>query len=131
MSTVVKMGTSDMRPPRSRRCPCQAAQGSYAANGSEHDPQGDTTHLPTRHVEMTERRFSKLRLLEDGTFESRNTEAAIAIMPWGGSKGPAQAAYEQLMAADENIAWYYTMYLHPLPPKLLEGAKAKGAGDRA
>ena len=105
--------------------PLPGGPGSYAANGSEHDPQGDTTHLPTRHVEMTERRFSKLRLLEDGTFESRNTEAAIAIMPWGGSKGPAQAAYEQLMAADENIAWYYTMYLHPLPPKLLEELRQK------
>ena len=105
--------------------PIPGSPGSYAANGSEHDPQGDTTHLPARHVEMTERRFSKLKLLEDGTYEHSNTDATIAVMPWGGSKGPAQAAYRQLLAADEEISWYYTMYLNPLPPKLLDELRLK------
>ena len=50
--------------------PIPGGPGSYIANGSEHDGMGDTTHLGQRHVEMTERRFSKLKLLEDGTFES-------------------------------------------------------------
>jgi len=34
--------------------------GSYVANASEHDAIGDTTHLPSRHVQMTERRVVKL-----------------------------------------------------------------------
>ena len=43
--------------------PVPGGPGAYVANGSEHDPYGDTTHLPKYHIQMTERRFSKLRLL--------------------------------------------------------------------
>ena len=105
--------------------PLPGQPGSYVANGSEHDAMGDTTHLGERHVQMTERRFGKLKLLEDGTYESRNTAAAVVLMPWGGSKGPALAAYQRLMEAEEEIGWYYTMFLNPLPPKLLEELKRK------
>jgi 2-oxoglutarate ferredoxin oxidoreductase subunit alpha len=105
--------------------PIPGLEGSYVANGSEHDGMGDTTHLPERHIQMTHRRFSKLELLKDGTYESRNTDCSIAVMPWGGSKGPAQAAYEELRADGEDIAWYYTMYLNPLPPTLLDELRQK------
>ncbi len=99
--------------------------GSYVANASEHDAMGDTTHLPERHVHMTERRFSKLDLLEDGTFESDNTDSPVAVMPWGGSKGPADEAYKRLAAAGADVGWYYTMYLNPLPPALLDELRQK------
>ena len=105
--------------------PIPGSPGSYVANGSEHDGMGDTTHLAERHIQMTHRRWSKLELLEDGTYESRNPEASIAVMPWGGSKGPAQAAYDQLVDEGADLGWYYTMYLHPLPPALLEELKQK------
>ena len=67
--------------------PIPGGPGSYVANGSEHDAMGDTTHLPARHIQMTERRFRKLQLLNDGTFESDNEDSGIALVPWGGSKG--------------------------------------------
>ena len=51
--------------------PIPGTPGAYVANRSEHDGVGDTTHQPKRHVQMTERRFGKLRLLEDGSFEER------------------------------------------------------------
>lgn len=105
--------------------PIPGNPGSYVANGSEHDPMGDTTHLADRHVHMTKRRFGKLELLNDGTYESRNTKAAIALMPWGGSKGPTFSAYEQLIESGEDIAWYYTMFLNPLPHQLLDELKQK------
>ncbi len=105
--------------------PLPGNPGSYVANGSEHDTMGDTTHLPSRHIEMTERRFNKLKLLEDGTFEEENGDQPVAVMPWGGSKGPAREAYNTLMAQGENLGWYYTMYLHPLPPKLLAKLREK------
>ena len=105
--------------------PIPGHPGSYIANGSEHDGIGDTTHRPERHVQMTSRRFDKLRLLEDGTYETRNADAPIAVMPWGGSKGPALAAYEQLTAGDEDLSWYYTMYLSPLPPTMLAELRRK------
>ena len=52
-------------------------------------------------------------------------EADIAVMPWGGSKGPTQAAYESLVEQGGKLCWLYTMYLNPLPPELLEKLKAK------
>ena len=99
--------------------------GVYVANGSEHDGMGDTTHRPERHVQMTQRRFGKLKLLEDGEYEAHNTDASVAVVPWGGSKGPALEAYRQLGFADEDIAWYYSMYLNPLPPGMLEELRRK------
>ena len=105
--------------------PIPGGPGSYVANASEHDGIGDTTHLPRRHTQMTERRFSKLELLQDGTYESQNTHRQVAIMPWGGSKGPALEAYNQLVAAGEEVGWYYTMYLNPLPPALLQELREK------
>ena len=50
--------------------PVPGLPGSYVANASEHDGMGDTTHRPERHVQMTRRRFNKLKLLEDGTYEA-------------------------------------------------------------
>ena len=98
---------------------------SYVANGSEHDEQGDTTHQPQVHVDQTERRFSKLALLEDGTYDSENTSASVAILPWGGSKGAARAAYNRLRADGTDLAWYFTMFINPMPPALLEELRAK------
>ena len=105
--------------------PLPGGPGSYVANGSEHDEMGDTTHLPSRHIQMTERRFSKLKLLEENHYESDNTQAKIALMPWGGSKGPVREAYDALREEGVDIAWYYTMFLHPIPPKLRDELRAK------
>ncbi len=105
--------------------PLPGNPGAYVANGSEHDAMGDTTHLPERHIQMTERRFSKLGLLEDGYYESENADARVAVMPWGGSKGPGYEAYRQLREQGVDVGWNYTMFLHPLPPKLLEELKSK------
>ena len=105
--------------------PVPGGPGAYVANASEHDDQGDTTHLPEVHVEKTHRRFNKLKLLETGTFEVENSAASVALMPWGGSKGSALAAYRLLREQGVDLGWYYTMYLHPLPPGLLAELRAK------
>lgn len=105
--------------------PIPGNPGAYVANGSEHDDMGDTTHLPERHVQMTERRFSKLKLLEDGVYERDRPEESIVLMPWGGSKGPGLEAYNAMQAQGLPIGWCYTMFLNPLPAKLLEELKRK------
>ena len=105
--------------------PIPGSSGSYVANASEHDPFGDTTHRPDRHQHMTERRFNKLKLLEDGTYESEHSEEPVVLLPWGGSKGPAQEAYNRIRESGERLGWYFTMYLNPLPPKLLEELRQK------
>ncbi len=105
--------------------PVPGNPGSYVANGSEHDIYGDTTHLAKYHIHMTERRFSKLELLENAPFESTNTNAKVAIMPWGGSKGSAQEAYNLLREQGVELSWYYTMFLNPLSPDLIKELKGK------
>jgi len=105
--------------------PIPGKPGAYVANGSEHDSLGDTTHLPARHVQMTERRFGKLKLLEENEYERDGVDSSIAIVPWGGSKGPAQEAYERLKKLGVDVGWYYTMRLHPLPPQMLEELRQK------
>ena len=105
--------------------PIPGGPGAYVANGSEHDGMGDTTHRPERHIQMTTRRFSKLELLKDGTYESENTDASVAVMPWGGSKGPSLGAWRELTAAGAVLGWYYTMYLNPLPDGLADELRAK------
>ena len=105
--------------------PIPGQSGSYVANGSEHDAMGDTTHLPSRHIQMTERRFSKLNLLNDGSFEEENSSSNIAVVPWGGSKGPALDAYNQLISEGMDLGWYYTMYIHPMPEEMLNALRKK------
>ncbi len=105
--------------------PVPGGPGAYVANGSEHDEQGDTTHLPDVHIRMTERRFNKLNVLNDGTYESANTDAEIAVMPWGGSMGSARSAWNEITAEGHDLGWYYTMFLHPLPPGMLDELRSK------
>ncbi len=105
--------------------PLPGSPGAYVANGSEHDDIGDTTHLPERHVQMTERRFSKLKLLEENLYERDRPEAPVAMVPWGATKGPAREAYDKLIEAGVDVGWYYTMLLNPLPPKMLEELRQK------
>jgi 2-oxoglutarate ferredoxin oxidoreductase subunit alpha len=99
--------------------------GSYIANGSEHDIFGDTTHLAKYHIHMTERRFSKLALLEDGGYEAENKDAKIAVMPWGGSKGSVREALDLLIEEGLDLGWYYTMFVNPLPAEMLVELKGK------
>ena len=105
--------------------PVPGQPGAYVANGSEHDVFGDTTHLAKYHIHMTERRFGKLKLLEDGDYESDNSGAKVAVMPWGGSKGSVWESYEALKAEGVDLGWYYTMFVSPLPAKMLEELKSK------
>ena len=105
--------------------PIPGLPGPYVANASEHDKMGDTTHLPERHIEMTERRFKKLEILKDSTYEYINSESEIILMPWGGSKGPALEAYNLLEKESIEMSWYYTMYLNPLSSKLIQELKNK------
>ena len=105
--------------------PIPGSPGAYVANGSEHDDIGDTTHLPERHIQMTQRRFSKIKLLEEDDYEREGAEHSVAILPWGGSKGPAREAYDILKQEGVPVGRYYTMFLNPLPPRLLEELKQK------
>ena len=74
---------------------------------------------------MTERRFSKLALLEDGEYEVENNDAKIVIMPWGGSKGSVREALDLLIEEGVDLGWYYTMFVSPLPAKMLAELRSK------
>ena len=68
--------------------PIPGGPGAYVANGSEHDDIGDTTHLPERHIQMTERRFSKIKLLEEDDYESEGTEHQCRPIALGRQQRP-------------------------------------------
>ena len=74
---------------------------------------------------MTKRRFNKLKLLENDIYEFENEDSDVLIVPWGGSKGPAREAYDELIANKENVGWAYSMFVHPMPPKMLELLQSK------
>ena len=105
--------------------PIPGRPGAYVANGSEHDDVGDTTHLPSHHISNTERRFNKIELLKENEYESQSPDSEICIVPWGGSKGPALEAFNELNAEGMDIGFYYTMLLNPLPPEMLEQLRSK------
>jgi len=105
--------------------PIPGGPGSYVANASEHDPYGDSTHRPDRHVQMTHRRFDKINLLEEDEYDSENANQPVVLLPWGGTKGPAREAYNRLMEMGEELGWFYTMNLNPLPPTMLKELKEK------
>ncbi len=105
--------------------PLPGGPGSYVANGSEHDEIGDTTHLPRHHVRLTERRFAKLKLLNSGKYEVEHESAKALVMPWGATKGVAREAYELLRKQGLDVGWAYTMFLNPLPEKLLHLLQSK------
>lgn len=106
--------------------PLPGGEGPYVANGSEHDEIGDTTHLARHHVRLTHRRFSKMKLLNDGTYEAEHAESPVIVMPWGSTKGVAREAYLRLRKEGHDVGWAYTMFLNPLPDKLLEILKKTG-----
>jgi 2-oxoglutarate ferredoxin oxidoreductase subunit alpha len=74
---------------------------------------------------MTQRRFSKLKLLEEDSYECDKSDETVVLMPWGGTKGPALEAYNLMKESGVPIGWYYTMFLNPLPPKMLEELRQK------
>ncbi|MCH8086762.1 MAG: hypothetical protein IIC81_02795, partial [Chloroflexi bacterium] len=57
--------------------------------------------------------------------ESENANQPVVLLPWGGTKGPAREAYNRLMEMGEELGWFYTMNLNPLPPTMLEELKQK------
>ena len=105
--------------------PIPGGPGSYVANASEHDGIGDTTHLSERHIQMTERRFRKLESLLDSPYEHDRIDCDVSIMPWGGSKGPAKEAYDELLLDGKDVGWFYTMFLNPINLKLLDELRNK------
>jgi len=101
--------------------PLPGGPGPYIANGSEHDAMGDTTHRTHWHVHGTERRFSKVQLLEnDPVFEVEDVICPVMVMPWGGTRSAAREAYDVLRGEGVELGWAFTMFLHPLPPALLD-----------
>ena len=95
-------------------------QRERARRDGRHDPPAEPAHPDDRRGAS-----ASSSCLEDGVYESDNTDSAVALMPWGGSKGPAFDAYRQLSQSGMDIGWYYTMYLNPLPPALLDELRTK------
>ena len=105
--------------------PLPGHPGAYVANGSEHDEMGDTTHLASRHIQMTERRFSKLKLLEEEHYESATPTRRSRLCPGAAPKGRCG---KRTMPCGSK-AWMWAgatpCSYNPIPPKLLEELRSK------
>ena len=60
-----------------------------------------------------------------GTYDAIDAHEPVVLMPWGGSSGPALEAFLSLKEMEYPIGWRFTMFLNPLPPKLLEDLREK------
>ncbi|MFQ5933059.1 MAG: hypothetical protein ACE5KI_00270, partial [Dehalococcoidia bacterium] len=58
-------------------------------------------------------------------YEAEGVEEPVAVLPWGGSKGPTREAYDKIIGSGVELGWYFTMYLNPLPPRLIEELRQK------
>ena len=103
--------------------PVPGGAGAYVANGSEHDIYGDTTHLAKYHIHMTERRFSKLKLLE-GTYESDND---VRVGRRDNAVGRLQGAHAGGLPAAPERGCRHRVVLHHVPQSPAHGAAGRAA----
>ena len=100
--------------------PLPGGPGAYVANGSEHDDIGDTTHLPERHIQMTQRRFSKIKLLEEEDYEREGIGTFRRPPALGREQGPGAGSLRHPQAGGRARG----LVLHHVP----EPAAAQAAG---
>jgi 2-oxoglutarate ferredoxin oxidoreductase subunit alpha len=93
--------------------------GAYLASGIEHTEAGAPTASGAVHARMTEKRFRKMRALQDrrDLFERRGRpDAALALVAWGSVAG---VAYEALELAEEeglDVQLLVPRLLYPVAP---------------
>lgn len=97
------------------------------ASSYEHDEKGYTTELPEVIVPMVEKRFRKIKLIEEGlkklTTVETHGDGKVALVTYGSTTLSVMEAAKHL----ENVRVVQVIYLEPFPiwdvKKALEGAK--------
>ena len=107
--------------------PLPGNPGSYVANASEHDAMGDTTHLPERHIHMTQRRFSKLDLLKDGHLRVGQRRLADSHDALGRLQGPLARG----LRPPARLGRGHRLVLHDVPEPSAPGVARRAAPPRS
>ena len=97
--------------------------GTYVAEGLEHNEFGHPNYTPENHCQMTAKRLKKLDTLlnvEKIPIEKYGDEAAeLGIIGWGSTEGAVRRAIKQAKENGLNVAGCFPKLLHPLPEKEL------------
>jgi 2-oxoglutarate/2-oxoacid ferredoxin oxidoreductase subunit alpha len=100
----------------------RVASGRYpVVTGLEHDEMGHPTGSGKLHIDMTEKRRSKLLALQrsfPATEVYGPDEGNILLVGWGSSQGPIKEAVDRLRGNGESVSAIHVRYLNPLPDDL-------------
>ncbi|MBU2591120.1 MAG: 2-oxoacid:acceptor oxidoreductase subunit alpha [Nitrospinota bacterium] len=91
--------------------------------GLEHSEKGAPQTTPENRALMMEKRFSKLKNIEDDLppEEPDGIEGAeIGIISWGSTQGSVREAVERLRAKGVKVSALYPKLIYPLPVKAIE-----------
>jgi len=99
--------------------------GQYLATGLEHSEDGRADYSPQNHLEMTRKRFKKLKYLSKA-FESNppeyygSEEAEIGVIGWGSTEGAIREA--RYLAEEKGILirHLHPKEISPLPEKQIK-----------
>lgn len=97
--------------------------GMFVATGLEHNTHGKPVYDGENHLTMTEKRFRKLKTLQDelpAVMESGTEgEVDIGILSWGSSSGAAEEAVRRAGKKGHRIASFHSSVIYPLPEEAL------------
>ena len=94
----------------------------YTATGVEHDEKGELSYEPDNRIKMVEKRYRKLKAIEDfSPFVERfgNVRADIGVIGWGSTAGAIKEAVEKAMEMGLKVSALHVKILSPLPEKII------------
>ncbi len=95
----------------------------HIQTGIEHSEKGAPNYTPANHTKMIEKRYNKLKPVEDffeSSFSDCEEGASLGVISFGSTQGAVAEAVEQARAAGLKVSAFYPKLLYPLPAKALD-----------
>lgn len=97
--------------------------GEHAATGLEHKEDCSPSYEPENHRIMTEKRWRKLKLASQYTFQPQRygtDDAEIGIIGWGSTEGAVREAVDRANSSGLKVAAIYPKLLSPMQPDTIK-----------
>lgn len=97
--------------------------GQYYANSYEHDGLGHVTEDSVKRKNMVEKRLCKFSAIANDIIPPNrygDADAAVMLVTWGTTKGPALAAMELLRAGGKKVALVHLPWVYPFPTEAIK-----------
>lgn len=92
--------------------------GIYVSSSYEHDETGWTCEDAQMHVDMTNKRFKKLDLINENLLLPKlygPQNAELTLIAWGSTKGAILDAIKELNKRGKSVNYLHFVYLNPMP----------------